>query len=143
MTQKLQIRPITVDESDRVSLHDYDICKGWWTARGGAAPDRFMLSQCGSVAEYDKEPIAVAFMYLDCAGSGVAEIGWLATNPSSSKFIRGKALKLLIENLTQIAKDLNYWIVSCNYENVSLIRSLCKSGFQIGHTGMTQLFKKI
>ena len=143
MTKLLTIRPIELNETGRVSVEDYDVLAAWWNDRGGNAPDRAMLPQCGSMAEYNGSPVAAMFMYLDGCSSGVAWLGFLATNPDCNDFIRGKALKLLVEDLSSTAKELDYWLLVGHYQNESLIRLLCNSGFRVGDKGMTQLLKEL
>ena len=71
----ISIRSIELADDGRVSPAEFSLVSPWWEARGGESPTREMLPGCGAVAEWNGQPIACAFMYLDATGSGVA---WLA-----------------------------------------------------------------
>lgn len=102
-----------------------------------------MLPSCGAVAEKNGSPVAIAFLYLDATGSGVAWLAWLATAPEVSRHLAGRAVRHLIEFLTAHAKALGYWLLTATYHHPSLLAHLRRLGWKTGDVGMTQLFHPI
>lgn len=139
----ISIRPIEISPDGRVSHHEFLMVSPWWEARGGDSPTREMLPSCGAVAEWNGDPIACAFMYLDATGSGVAWLAWLASKPATSAHRVARAFRHLFDFLTGEARRMNYWLVNATYHHPSLISLLKRLGFQTGDTGMTQLFKTL
>lgn len=137
------VRPIARDPDGRVCPTEFCIVSPWWQARGGESPTREMLPGCGAMCEFNGDPLACAFMYLDATGSGVAWLAWLASKPGSSAHRVSRAFKHLFEFLTNFAREMNYWLVNATYHHPSLVSLLKRQGFQVGDVGMVQLFKKI
>ena len=139
----ISIRSIELADDGRVSPADFSLVSPWWEARGGESPTREMLPGCGAVAEWNGQPIACAFMYLDATGSGVAWLAWLASRPGTSAHRVGRAFRHLFSFLTDEARRMNYWMVNATYHHPSLISLLKRLGFQTGDVGMVQLFKTV
>jgi len=137
------VRPIARDCDGRVSHAEFSLFSPWWEARGGESPTREMLPGCGAIAEWNGEPIACAFMYLDATGSGVAWLAWLASKPGTSAHRVARAFKHLFEFLGKFARESNYWLVNATYHHPSLVSLLKRMGFQVGDVGMVQLFKTL
>ena len=102
-----------------------------------------MLPGCGVVVEYEATPMAVAFMYLDAAGSGLAWLAWLATAPGAPPLRAGIAIDMAVTHLETLAKEMHYWLLMATYHHPSLVEMLQRNGFAIGDSGMTQLFKPL
>ena len=137
------VRPIARECDGRVSRQEFSLVSPWWEARGGESPTREMLPGCGAVAEWNGQPMACAFMYLDATGSGVAWLAWLASKPGSPGKRVARAFKHLFEFLTNFAREMNYWLVNATYHHPSLVSLLKRQGFQTGDVGMVQLFKTL
>ena len=142
-SRMFSLRPVKLDAFARVDAAEFAGFSPWWTARGGNSPTLEMLPGCGVVVSSDDGPVAVAFMYLDATGSGVAFLAWLATRPGAPPIRAGLALDLAIVHLEDHAKELNYWLVSAVYHHASILGMLGNNGYVSGDTGMTQLFKTL
>jgi len=137
------VRPIGRDNDGRVCPRDFSLVVPWWQARGGDSPTREMLPGCGALCEHNGIPIACAFLYLDATGSGVAWLAWLATCPAANAHRAGRAVRHLLCYLSGFAKSMNYWLLHATYHHPSLVSLLKRTGFQVGDSGMTQLFKPL
>jgi hypothetical protein len=137
------LRAIPLDEFGRVCATAFAGFSPWWIARGGNCPTREMLPGCGVIVDCEDGPVAVAFMYLDATGSGVAWLAWLASNPAVPAVRAGLALDLARLHLEAHAKALNYWLVAAAYHHPSLVALFRSAGYATGDTGMIQLFKPI
>jgi hypothetical protein len=137
------VRPIARDSDGRVSRADFDWVYPWWEARGGESPTREMLPGCGAIAEWNGEPVACAFLYLDATGSGVAWLAWVATKPGTPGKRVVRAFRALFQFLTDFARSMNYWLVNATYHHPSLVSLLKGQGFHVGDVGMVQLFKTL
>lgn len=86
----------------RVSLEeDYAHIAKWWKAQGRAILAWELLPTLGFMAEENDKKIAVCWLY--CSDSSVGFVGWTTVNPSVSKKLTAKALKLLQEAVRQSA----------------------------------------
>ena len=139
----LQTRPILLDASGRVAAGEYALFAGWWNSRHGSPPALEMLPGCGVVVEEADGPVAVAFMYLDATGSGVAWLGWMASDPLAGAATACNAVELAVQFLEDHARALNYWLVVASYNRPSLVAAMVRAGFQAGETNFTHLFKPL
>lgn len=128
-----------MENDGRVSHADFGRVAAWYEARGGDSPSREMLPGCGAVAEKNGQPVAIAFLYLDATGSGVAWLAWLATCPRISRHLAGRAVRHLIAFLSDHARSMNYWLLTATYHHPSLVSLLRRLGWKTADTGMTQL----
>ena len=125
----------------RVDPGEYAMLEPWWKARGGFPPKREMLPGLGAIGLADGVPAAAAFMYLDAAGSGVAQLAWLAMAPDAGKRAAVRSLRAAAGFLLGEARRMNYWLVSATFHHPSLVRFLGKSlGFQTVGIHMSQMF---
>ena len=132
--------PIALGSDGRVCPTVFSEFYPWWQARGGDAPTREMLPGCGLAVAHQGKPVAVAFMYLDATGSGMAWLAWLATCPHTNAHTTGRALRYALRHLVEHAASLNYWCIAATYHHPALIKTLKRLGFKTGDRGMTQLF---
>jgi hypothetical protein len=137
------LRPLQLGPDGRVTAADFARFAPWWTARGGDSPTREMLPGCGVAVEWNPTPVAVAFLYLDATGSGMAWLAWLATCPDTSAHRTGRAMRHALRYLVGHAASLNYWCVAATYHHPALVKLLKRMGFKTGDRGMTQLFLTI
>jgi len=144
----LRLRLIHTQEgTPRISEADHALILPWWTSRGGAGPSRTVLPGLGVIAELPRpgdNPWAVAcgFCYLDATGSGMAMLGWLATNPEAMTGTAGRALLEVVRFLENHAQSLNYGGMMGSF-SPELARSLARRGYTHGDTGHTQIFKQL
>lgn len=145
MTVRHTIRPVQIDPSDsRISHEDYLSISPWWRGHGAdAAPPRLILPTLGGIAEDSSGPVAVSFLYLDATGSGAAWLSWTATRPGCTPRMAKAALSSLISYLSEVAKDLNYWVIGATFAPRGLIRLLQSIGFSTGDTGLVHLYKPL
>lgn len=137
------VEPLPLASNGRITPEAYATIAPWWESRGGEAPTLAMLPACSALVSRNGKPIAVAFMYFDATGSGVAWLAWLATCPNESGHATGRAVLLAIDFLAHHARELNYWLLTATYHHPSIIKTLKRCGFLTGDRGMTQLFKPI
>jgi len=137
------LRPVEKDNDGRVSAEVFSRVFPWWTARSGNSPPREILPGCGFIASINDTPVAVAFMYLDATGSGVAMLGWMATNPEHAPSPALAALILCIHALEEHARELNYWTVMAVFNNPTILAILRSEGYRRGEDATTQLFKPL
>lgn len=102
---------------------DYDnILVGWWEDWGWPAPSKDFLpiNGTGGCIVFDGEtPICAGFLY--CTNSMVAWVDWIISNKTyTDKEKRRYAIKLLIEHLSTLGKDLGnrYAYALIKHENL-------------------------
>ncbi len=139
----IRLRIIDKEEDGRISHADYAHLAAWWRARAPQAPAREILPTLGVIAEFNGRPISAAFAYLDATGSGVAWLGWMATDPQAPKIRAGLALNRAIEFLQDECGRLNYWLMWATVADPSFIRFLGNRGYTATDRGLCHLFKSI
>lgn len=122
--------------------HDWPVYAGWWVARDTVPPPRAILPKLGRVVEWNGEPAAAGFLYLDATGSGVAWLGWFATNPHASPLRNGKALRELVSCLEAVARALDYGKIFTTVAD-PLPGFFLRSGYVAGDSNLTHLFKPL
>ena len=139
----LTLRTIDKEADGRISHADYAHLCAWWKARAPRAPEREVLPTLGIIAEFNGRPIAVAFAYLDATGSGVAWLGWMATDPQAPKIRAGLALHRALEFLQEECGRLNYWLMWATLGDSSFIRFMENRGYTAAERHLCHLFKCI
>lgn len=139
----ITLRPISRDETGRVSREEYATLEPWWTLRDAYAPPREMLPGMGVVAEHGGQPAACGFIYLDATGSGVAALSWLATRPGLGRMTAYRCLRHVVECLTIDARRMDYWLVTAGFHTRGILGLLESAGFQAVRGEMTTLLKPL
>lgn len=131
----IQIREYTDD--------DYPTIAGFWEKRDAVAPEARALPRVGYLAVCGEEILACGFSYLDACGTGVAWLGWFATNPDVHGLRAGRGLRHVINNLEGVLTSLDYSVVVAATSQQSFARYLESRGYLTGDTGMTYLTKNL
>ena len=130
-------------KSRKIEISDYEQLKEWWSKWGWAvAPTLEFLSTDGVIISDDTEDICAGFIYT----ISNAPIAWL-TFPISNPNVRGQrrkdAIKLMIDTLTEKARELGYKFLYSSLRNSSMIEAQKNCGFlEAGHNH-TELIKII
>ena len=123
---------------------DYDdFLVGWWGAWGWTAPPKDFLPQDGTggicVFE-DTTPICAGFLYT--TNSGVAWVDFIVSNKEyRKKPLRKQALDLLIETLTNIAKNTGHKYSYALVKHKGLIDTYKNIGYTEADKYITELIK--
>lgn len=121
---------------------DWPAYASWWEARGASPPPASILPKLGRVVEVDGVACAAGFLYLDATGSGVAWLGWFATDPQSSPLRNGRAMNALVGCMEDVARTLDYGVIFSTVAD-PLPKFFHRSGYQSGDSNMTHLFKTL
>jgi len=124
---------------------DYeDILLGWWRSWGFSAPPKDFLPDngTGGIMVLDGDiPVCAGFLYT--TNSKVVWVDWIVSNKEyRKKPHRKNGLNLLIQTLTNTAKDEKYKYVYANNNNTYLIDAFLSNGYLKGSKS-TELIKNI
>ncbi len=124
---------------------DYeDILLGWWNSWGFSAPPKDFLPDngTGGIMVLDGDtPVCAGFLYT--TNSKVVWVDWIVSNKEYRKKPHRKdGLNLLIQTLTNTAKDKKYKYVYANNNNTYLIDTFLSNGYLKGSKS-TELIKNI
>jgi hypothetical protein len=124
---------------------DYeDILLGWWKSWGFSAPPKDFLPHngTGGIMVLDGDiPVCAGFLYT--TNSKVVWVDWIVSNKEyRKKPHRKNGLNLLIQTLTNTAKDEKYKYVYANNNNTYLIDAFLSNGYLKGSKS-TELIKNI
>lgn len=132
--KKIEIRPFRFSE-------DYpEVCE-WWRARAWKAPARSKLSPFGAMAVEGDTRLAVAWLYVTGSGWGLLE--YTVTNPEAPVLSRGRAVRLIVERLSEVAEEAGVEDLVTFTESKGLQRLLQKCGFNVGDKNLTSLIRRI
>tara|TARA_R100000655_G_scaffold77184_2_gene116242 strand:+ start:7852 stop:8262 length:411 start_codon:yes stop_codon:yes gene_type:complete len=134
----LTIRPL-IDE-------DYDtILVEWWKDWSWKSPRKDFLPENGSggLMVMDNDiPVCAGFMYT--TNSAVAWVDWIISNKNyRKKPERAIALTILVDSLTNSAKEKGFKYVYALIKHKGLIRVYEELGYTQGDSYPTELIKKI
>jgi len=122
---------------------DYPTIETWWARHGMAPVPEKVLPDCGVVVMDDAaEPLAAVWLYQDNS-VGVAWLAWLVTDGVTGPFPIEKAILVLVEAASNVAKDLNYGLLFTMTERHGLGKWFERNGWVRNHTGMAQYFKTL
>ena len=124
---------------------DYeDILLGWWKSWRFPAPPKDFLPDngTGGIMVLDGDtPVCAGFLYT--TNSKVVWVDWIVSNKEYRKKPHRKdGLNLLIQTLTNTAKDKKYKYVYANNNNTYLIDAFLSNGYLKGSKS-TELIKNI
>lgn len=105
----------------------FTLVYGWWKAHRNSSLDLDSLSGSGLVAYQDEKPVAAAWLFM--SNGKVAQIGWPVVNPDSGMKQKTEAITLLIQGLSQLAKDQGYTRMMTFSSSSGLTRKFQKEGF--------------
>lgn len=111
---------------------DYNILANWWKGWKWQAPPKEMLPQngTGGIMIY-KDDINICAGFLYTTNSKIAWLEFIISNPEYRNKDRKDAIKLVIDNLCNIAKDLGFKAVFTSVKHPSLINHYKNKGFSV------------
>ena len=122
----------------------YDtILKGWWKDWGWEAPLRDFLPQdgAGGIMVWDGDiPVCAGFLYN--TNSKVAWVDWIISNKEYRES-RKKALLILIQTLTSVAKNLDNKFAYALIKHNGLIGVYEQVGYQAGDSYNKEMIKEL
>jgi len=125
---------------------DYeDILVGWWKAWDWEAPVRDFLPEngTGGMIVYDgDEPVCAGFLYI--TNSKACWVDWIISSRTyRKKPERAQALRMLIESLTNIGKELGYKFAYALIKHPSLIAVYQEMGYIKGDSYTSEMIKAL
>jgi hypothetical protein len=118
----------------------YPVFVSWWKGHAWDAPSIHILPRCAVLVTTDEgEPAAVAWLYMDNSGVGVAWMEWTVANPALSPRTVFAALKALLSAVRVVAVSLDYGVLMTTARQASLIKIYERGGFTVTDTGVTHL----
>ena len=129
-----------------LKYNDYqDILVNWWKDWDWAPPKRDFLPDegKGGLIVLDGDiPVCAGFIYN--TNSKVAWVDWVISNKNYRKNPQRKeAVKLLIESLTNICKDLGSKYIYALLRHDGLIKTYKELGYKQGDSYTTEMIKKL
>lgn len=132
------LRPLNKDDYDNTLL-------GWWKDWGWTAPTKDFLPDNGKggLIVLDEEiPVCAGFIYV--TNSKVSWVDWIISNKNYRKYpARKDALKLLIESLTNICKDLGSKYTYALLRHEGLIKTYEDLGYTQGESYTKEMIKAL
>jgi hypothetical protein len=123
---------------------DYDVLCKWWKDWGWNPIPKGFLPQNGEgglMVMEDETPIVAGFLFV--TNSEVAWLEFIISNKNyTNKEIRKKSINLLIETLTNMAKQNGFKYIYTILKNDSLIKAYETVGYVKGSTG-TEMIKTL
>lgn len=123
---------------------DYDtILIGWWKEWGWEAPAKDFLPNngTGGAIVFDGDiPICAGFLYM--TNSKASWIDWIISSKTyTEREKRREAIKILIESLTNLSKDLGNKYAYALIKNESLIKTYENLGYTKGDSYTSEMIK--
>jgi hypothetical protein len=132
------LRPLNKDDYDKTLL-------GWWNDWGWEAPTKDFLPDNGKgglIVLDGKTPVCAGFIYV--TNSKVSWVDWIISNKNYRKYPERKdALKVLIESLTNICKDLGSKYTYALLKHEGLIKTYEELGYTRGDSYTTEMIKAL
>ncbi len=118
----------------------YAVFAGWWKAHHWEAPSIHILPRCGVLVETNGGvPAAVAWLYMDNSGVGVAWMEWTVANAALPPRVVFEALKQLVPAVQAVAVSMDYGVLMTCARQASLVKIYERGGFIVTDTGVTHL----
>ena len=132
------LRPLNKDDYDKTLL-------GWWNEWGWEAPTKDFLPDNGKgglIVLDGKTPVCAGFIYV--TNSKVSWVDWIISNKNYRKYPERKdALKVLIESLTNVCKDLGSKYTYALLKHEGLIKTYEEFGYTRGDSYTTEMIKAL
>lgn len=114
----------------------------WWDGHQWPVIPQDLLPENGRVAVNDSgEMVFAAWLYK--TDSKIAWMEWFISNPKASKQDVSLGKDLVINDLSDLAKELGFTDAFTSMKHEGLIRGMQKHGFAISETGMTNLVRNL
>lgn len=120
---------------------DYeDILTGWWKDWRWTAPPQDFLPNVGIIVYDGDTPVCAGYIYT--TNSKVTWVDWIVSNFNyKNKENRKQALGLLVDTLTNIAKDSGSKYCYALIKNKSLINTYKELGYTEGDLYTSEMIK--
>ena len=123
---------------------DYDaILTGWWKDWGWEAPSRDFLPNngTGGAIVFDNDiPICAGFLYM--TNSKASWIDWIISSKTyTEREKRREAIKILVESLTNLSKDLGNKYAYALIKHQNLIKTYEGLGYAKGDSYTSEMIK--
>ena len=132
------LRPLNKDDYDKTLL-------GWWNDWGWEAPTKYFLPDNGKgglIVLDGKTPVCAGFIYV--TNSKVSWVDWIISNKNYRKYPERKdSLKVLIESLTNVCKDLGSKYTYALLKHEGLIKTYEELGYTRGDSYTTEMIKAL
>ena len=127
-------------------VDDYKQFCEWWSWFRFPAPPLDMLPNNGNdgiVVIHNNIDVCAGFLYATSSPS-LFWCEYIVSNPEiKDRIIRKEALKLLIETISKLAKQMGGKIIFTSLKNESLVKSYESCGYVIGSTNTTEMIKNL
>lgn len=117
----------------------YDKIVKWW--EGNSFPPlsiKFLPESCFIVTDNDLELYAIFLYYTD---SGLCWMGFPVVNPDTKKEERGEGLKILIEGVTEYAKQIGFNYVFTTSPLKKVQDCFTENGYVLGDENVNHYIK--
>lgn len=119
---------------------DYGKLVEWWNAYNFTPIPMSSLSSIGIMVSNEEEETVCGFLYL--SNSDLCWVEFIVSNPNiKDKAIRTKAITQCINQLCEVAKEMNYRIAFTSLENKNLQDKYLSCGFVLGSEGCNEYTK--
>lgn len=122
------------------SNKDYTDVATWWSGHNWPIIPPDYLPKLGIIVEDDDFKYCCGWLYR--TDSLIAWLEYVVTNPAAPMKRRSVAINLLIEELSDKAKQMGYGCIFTSAISGGLIRRFKKADFVVGDEGMTNLVRK-
>lgn len=135
---EFNLRPLTANDYD-------DILLGWWKEWGWEAPSREFLPSdgTGGIMVLDGDtPICAGFLYT--TNSKVAWVDWIVSSKEyRKKPQRSQAIKLLVDTLTNVAKNTGHRYSYALIKSPNLVKTYEDLGYTKGDSYIGEMIKAL
>lgn len=122
--------------------NDYQELLSWWSFWRFPAPARETLPDnglCGIVIYKEGINICAGFLYF--TNSKICWLEFIVSNPEYRSKDRTEAIQILINELSEIAKEKGFKVMFTTLKNPNLIKHYEKCGYSMGSTGTCEMVK--
>lgn len=125
---------------------DYELLRGMWDSwkrnvHKNSFPMEEFLPKTGVIVELEGDVLAFGFLYK--TDSAFCLFEWISVNKAASREDRDKALDLLTETISKIARDEGFGVLFNTCVSDHLVKRLEKHDFVVCDTGMTNLLRSL
>jgi hypothetical protein len=121
---------------------DYEVLVKWWKSWRWTAPEKdfLPLNGLGGLMVYtDEVDVVAGFVYT--TNSKVAWSEFIISNfEVKDKIIRDNAIKILIQELSRVAKETGAKYIFTTVKNANLVNHYKEMGFTEGSKNTTEMF---
>lgn len=120
----------------------HPIVAGWWKAHEFAVIPHDALPKTGYIAVNEKrEMVCAAWLYK--TDSTIALINWFISDPLANKMESGIGQDLIIEKLSNDARDSGFLAAMCSIKHEKVVKRLVNHKFKITDDNATNLVRNL